>query len=244
MRTAKSATLILAFGVLARPQTPPLKTAAEVLERYRQAIGGVDAIKMVQSETRHGEMEQTGMKGKATFIGYAKPFLQLGKLTLPDGREILSGFNGGISWEVSAKGASIDRDSPVEAARRDADLQYELHQADYFRNFDLAGVVDFEGRRCYWLTGITHWGKDNNHFYDVETGLLAGYRFQSDSSSSATVTTLLFQEYKRFGGPLVATKIISRTGGNTQTITFTSVSYSPLEDSIFELPQAVKALQQ
>jgi hypothetical protein len=100
------------------------------------------------------------------------------------------------------------------------------------------------GRRCYWLHGITHWGKDNNHFYDVETGLLAGYRFQSDSSTSAAVATLLFQEYKRFGGPLVATKIISRTGDHMQTITFTPVDYSPLDDSIFELPQAVKALQQ
>jgi len=244
MRHARIAALTLVFGVLAWPQTPPLKTAAEVLERYRQAIGGVDAIKKVQSETRRGEMEQTGMKGMATFVGYAKPFLQVNKVTLPDGHEVLSGFNGGVSWSVSPKGASIDRDSPVESARRDADLQYELHQPDYFRNFELAGVADFEGRRCYWLHGITHWGKDNNQFYDVETGLLAGYRYQSDSSSSAAVTTLLFQEYKSFGGPLVATKIISRTGDKTQTIRFTSVSYGPLEDSIFELPQAVKALQQ
>jgi hypothetical protein len=244
MRHAKTAALILVLGVLAWPQTPPLKTAAEVLERYRQAIGGVDAVKKVQSETRHGEMEQTGMNGKATFVGHARPFLQFNKVILPDGHEVLSGFNGGISWSVSPKGASIDRDSPVESARRDADLQYELHQPDYFRNFELAGVVDFEGRRCYWLRGITHWGKDNNQFYDVDTGLLAGYRFQSDSSSSAAVTTLLFQDYKSFGGPLVATKVISRTGDKTQTITFTSVTYGPLEDSIFELPQAVKALQQ
>jgi len=92
-------------------------------------------------------------------------------------------------------------------------------------------------------SGITHWGKDNNQFCDVETGRLAGYRYQSDSSTSAAVTTLSFQEYKSFGGPLVATKLISRTGDGMQTITFTSVSFAPLEDSIFELPQAVKALQ-
>jgi hypothetical protein len=132
----------------------------------------------------------------------------------------------------------------VESARRDADLQYELHQPGYFRNFELAGAVDFEGRRCYWLHGITHWGKDNNQYYDVETGLLAGYRFQSDNSTSSAVTTLLLQEYKSFGGPLAATKIIARTGDSTQTVTFTLVSYGALEDSIFELPQAVKALQQ
>jgi hypothetical protein len=103
-------------------------------------------------------------------------------------------------------------------------------------------VVDFEGRRCYWMHGNTHWGKDNNQYYDVETGLVSGYRFQSDNSSSPVVTTLLFQQYKSFGGPLVATTNIIRSGNQSQTITFTSVSYEPLPDSLFELPAAVKAL--
>jgi hypothetical protein len=76
------------------------------------------------------------MEGKATFVGYAKPFLQFNKVTLPDGHEVLSGFNGGVSLQVSPKGASIDRDSPVEFARRDADLQYELNQPEYLWNFE------------------------------------------------------------------------------------------------------------
>jgi hypothetical protein len=53
----------------------------------------------------------------------------------------------------------------------------------------------------------------------------------------------VFQDYKSFGGPLLATKVISRTGDHTQTVTYTSVTYEPLADSLFELPQAVKALQ-
>jgi hypothetical protein len=88
--------------VIAWPQTPPLKSAAEVLERYRQAIGGLDVIKKVQSETRHGELEETGMNGKATFVGYAKPFLQLNKITLPDGREVLSGLIRTRRWNPRA----------------------------------------------------------------------------------------------------------------------------------------------
>jgi hypothetical protein len=62
------------------------------------------------------------------------------------------------------------------------------------------------------------------------------YRFQSDNSSSSAITTVLFQDYKSFGGSLVATKIISRTGDHSQTVTFTSVTYEPLDDSLFELP--------
>jgi len=75
----------------------------------------------------------------------------------------------------------------------------------------------------------------------VKTGLLAGYRFQSDDKSSAE-TILLFEDYKRFGDLLVPTKVVTRSGKNVQTVVFTSVTYDPLADSLFELPPAVKAL--
>ena len=218
-----------------------LTTAAAVLERYKEALGGADIIKKVQSETVRGEIESSGMKGKATFIYYAKPFKSLIKITRPDGTQVLAGYDGSVSWSVSSQGAIIDRDTAPEAARRDADLQYPLHQPDYFKKLELAGVTDFDGRACYWLHGTTHWGKDNNQFYDAHTGLLAGYRFEADDASK-TVTTALFQEYKSFGGPLIATRNTARTGDRSQTFIYDSVSYEPLPDSVFELPEAVKRL--
>jgi outer membrane lipoprotein-sorting protein len=230
-----------AAGALALSQPASSTTVERVLERYQQALGGVDAIQRVQSETVHGEVEGNGLAGRSTFISYAKPFKSLFKLTRPDGREIVSGFDGKVSWSVSPEGASIDKDTPIGAVRRDADLQYPLHQPDYFQKLEFAGVTEFEGRSCYWLHGTTRWGKDNNQFYDVNTGLLAGYRFQSDDKSSA-VTTALFQDYKSFGGPLVATKTTTRTGDRARIFTATSVSYEPLADSLFDLPTAVKAI--
>jgi outer membrane lipoprotein-sorting protein len=241
MRPIKIALVILASVLPVWPQAEQLKTADAVLDRYKHVLGGVDAIRRVQSETVRGEVESTSRSGKATFVYYAKPFRSLMKLTQPDGSEIVSGFDGSVSWSVTAQGASIDKDTALEAVRRDADLQYPLHQPDYFKKLDLAGVTDFEGHRCYWLHGTTNWGKDNNQFYDVKTGLLAGYRFQADDSSGA-VAIVLFQDYKNFGGPLVATKVTSRSGDHVQTFTYKSVTYEPLADSVFELPQGVKAL--
>ncbi len=241
MRLITFAIVIFACIVPAWSQAGQLKTADAVLDQYKHALGGVDAIRKVQSETMRGEIEGTGASGKATFVYYAKPFKTLLKVRRANGTEVIVGFDGTVSWSVTPQGASIDKDTALEAVRRDADLQYALHQSDYFQKLDFAGVTDFEGRPCYWLHGTTHWGKDNNQFYDVQTGLLAGYRFQADNTSAA-VTTALFQDYKSFGGPLVATKVTSRTGAHTQTFTYTSVSYEPLPDSVFELPQAVKAL--
>jgi hypothetical protein len=241
MRLLKLAVVILASVAPVWPQAAPLQTADAVLDRYKQALGGVDAIAKVQSETVRGEIESSGKPGKATFVYQAKPFKTLMNITRANGSQIVAGFDGSVSWSVGPEGASIDKDTALEAVRRDADLQYPLHQPDYFKKLELAGVTDFEGHRCYWLHGTTHWGKDNNQFYDVQTGLLAGYRFQADDSSPA-VTVAVFEDYKTFGGPMVATKLTFRTGDHVQTFTYRSITYAPLADSLFEVPQAVKAL--
>jgi len=233
--------LILALVASLPAQDAPLQTAAAVLDRYKQALGGPDAIAKVQSETVSGEIEGTGISGKTTFVYTAKPFKNLIKVTQPDGKHILHGFDGKISWSITPQGASLDQDTPLEAVRRDADLQYPLHQPDYFNQLELAGITDFEGHRCYWLHGTTHWGKDNNQFYDVKTGLLVGYRFQVDNASK-NVAIVVFDDYKNFGGPLVATKNTSRSGDQTQTFLYKAISYETISDSIFELPPAVKAL--
>ena len=170
-----------------------LKTADAVLNRYKQGLGGVQAIEEVQSMTVHGEAEASGKPGKATFVYYAKPFKSLFKLTRPAGTQIVAGFDGHVSWSVTPQGTDIDKDTALDAVRRDADLQYPLHQPDYFKKLEFAGVTDFEGHRCYWLHGTTNWGKDNNQFYDVETGLLVGYRFEPDDSSK-TITIALFED--------------------------------------------------
>lgn len=246
MRPVKVSLLLLAAISLnaQQPQSKPdpeLKTAAAVLDRYKQVLGGVDAIAKVQSETIHGEIEAAGMPAKATFIYYAKPFKTLWKVTQPDGKEILQGFDGKISWSVTPQGANIDKDTPVDASRRDADLQYPLHQPDYFDKLELAGVTDFEGHKCYWLHGTTHWGKDNNQFYDVHTGLLVGYRFEVDSASKS-VAIVLFDDYKNFGGPMVPAKTTARSGDHEQSFIYKSITYEPLPDSLFDLPPAVQAL--
>jgi hypothetical protein len=241
MRPIRLTLVFLAFVTSVWSQTVQLKTAAEVLDRYKQALGGIDAIRDVQSRTVRGEIEGTGISGTMTFVYYAKPFKLLFKVTRPDGVEILQGFDGSISWSLTPQGAGIDKDTPLESARRDADLQYALHQPDYFNKLELADVTDFEGHHCYWLHGTTHWGKDNNQFYDVQTGLLVGYRFQADDSSKAIITAV-FDDYKDFGGLLVATKNTSRSGDHFQTFVYKTVTYEPLPDSLFEPPPAVKAL--
>jgi hypothetical protein len=57
-----------------------------------------------------------------------------------------------------------------------------------------------------------------------------------------TVSILLFQDYKNFSKPMVATKLISCTGDRMRRVTITSMSYEPIADSVFDLLPAVSAL--
>src|SRR5215467_3808177 len=124
---------LVATAISVRAEKDELKTADAVLERYKRALGGVEAIQKVHSMTVRGESESSARPGKSTFVYYARPFKSLLKLTRPDGTEITTGFDGKVSWTITPQGASIDKDAPVDAIRRDADLQYALHQSEYFQ---------------------------------------------------------------------------------------------------------------
>ena len=120
MRFVKLAIVIFVSVAPVWPQAGQLKTAGVVLDRYKQALGGADAIAKVQSLTVHGEFEGTGMSGKASFVYYAKQFKTLMKATRGDGSQVTSGFDGSVSWSIDSQGATIDKDTALEAVRRGA----------------------------------------------------------------------------------------------------------------------------
>ena len=111
-------------------------------------------------------------------VRYQEPFKWLSKVTLPNSEQRVSGFDGPVSWTTGAPGgAQIDKSVLLESVRRDADLQYALHQPEIHKiragrhhgNSKAIAAIGFVGPRIG--------GKDNNQLYDVNTGLLVGYRF-------------------------------------------------------------------
>src|SRR5215467_2753214 len=112
MHFLKLVAVLFLFTACAWPQAVQLTTAEQVLDRYKQALGGQQAIANVQSMTVQGEVVSTSTPGKATFVYYAKPFKTLFKLTRADGTQIIAGFDGRVSWTITSKGAEIDKDTP------------------------------------------------------------------------------------------------------------------------------------
>ena len=115
MRLTFVAAAVFASAALVQSPSRQLSTSQAVLDRYQEALGGVESIRKVQSETSRGEIERTGTQGKASFVSYAKPFKSLFTVTRSDGTRTTSGFNGTVSWSIGPAGASLDTSSPLES---------------------------------------------------------------------------------------------------------------------------------
>jgi hypothetical protein len=227
----------------------PLPTAKEIVERYNQALGGRDAILQHKSSTMRGTLEvhEAGSVAKIPFVYFAAaPYRRLEKVSLPNGAgEILNGFDGDTAWSVDPQnGAKVYGGDERESTKRDADFYYALNELSWFKSMETVGIEDFEGQACYRLHGINNWNKANDHFYSRETGLLAGYEFNSELGP----THEIFSDYKKLDGVLVPTKQVVKvkSSGDSwdvrQVLTFESITFNDVDPAVFTPPQGVRDL--
>ena len=219
----------------------PLPTVQQVMDRYVAALGGRDAIFKHKSMTIHGKFEVSNLS--LDRVAYYKDGKMLYQITLPNGDHYQEGYDGLVAWQVSPdKGAALSQGDEVRAKQRDADMYYPARILDYFSAMEVVDVVDFEGHSCYHLKGTNKWGKVNEQFYDTTTGLLVGYRFNSNWRGGSGDESEVFSDYKDFGGWLMPTKSTGKSTDATQVQTTTSVTFDDVNDSVFVLPQSVKVL--
>jgi len=224
-----------------------LPSAKEIVERYDEALGGRDALRRHTSSTTRGTMEIRGDTVVNLSLVYfaSAPYLRVEKISLPNGVEVLNGFDGENAWSFDARsGPKVFTGDERESMKRDADFYYPLTELSWFKSMETAGVEDFEGRPCYRLHGINNWGKSNDHFYDRETGLLAGYEFASDLGP----THEIFSDYKKTDGVLVPMKQVVKAQGKDGrwavrfVLTFASVTFNDVDRAVFAPPEPVRDL--
>lgn len=231
-----------------------LPTAQDVVARYDEALGGRVAILRHTSSTTRGTLEIHRPDRLVTlpFVYLAgAPYKRLERISLPNGAgDVLSGFDGETAWSFDPRsGPQVLTGDERESQKRDADFYYPLNELSWFKSMKTIGVEDFEGRPCYHLQGINNWNKPNDHFYDQQTGLLAGYEFDSAWRGGPGLTREIFSDYQKVDGVLVPMqqilKVKSKSGGDwtvSQVVTYTSVTFNDVDPKVFLLPQVVRDL--
>jgi hypothetical protein len=240
--TLWAASGIVGWATLVWGQAPkPLPTVAAVLDRYIQATGGAQALLRHKSMTVRSRSQDAATHADVETITYCAGGKLFQKTFLPGKKELIGGYDGKTAWQIDGSGkVSLAHGDVIKTIARDADMYYHLHVMQYFASMEVVDVKEFNGRPCYHLKGINNWGKLNEQFYDKENGLLLGYAFNTAWRGGKGTATATFEDYRDFGGVLVATKTTSRDGDDVSVDVMESVTFDDVDDAVFVLPEAVQ----
>jgi hypothetical protein len=245
--------LLLVSGMCAplstvRAQEKPsrdLPSAAAVLDKYRDAIGGAATVKKHTARTSAGRFELPAQGIAGPFeIAAAAPDRMRMKIELPGIGAMQRGYDGKVGWAIDAAiGPRILEGSELEEIRQTADFYYELHDPGEISSMTVLERAPFEGRDCYSLEIVRKSGFKLIEYYDVSSGLMAGMKMSSSSAMGVVpnVVTVL-DGYKSFGGILTPTVARQRALGIESVLTIERIEYDNVPESALALPAEVEAL--
>jgi len=225
-------------------QESVLPSGAEIRERYIDALGGRDALLAPKSSHAVGKLEMPAQGLTASMeVFAAAPNRLYTSMNMPGVGLITSGFDGEVAWTVNPiVGPMLLEGNNLNQVRQQADFYSVLEPDAYIESFEPAGRKEFEGIPCYEVTVVTTWGEEYVEYYEVETGLLRGNVRKQETAMGAVDATAIILEYSAFGDVLVPTKVIQRAMAMETILTVSSVEYDSVEESLFEIPEEVRAL--
>jgi zinc protease len=218
--------------------------AQEVIARFVREIGGKAALEKVQSQHMTGKFEMSAQGMNGTLEVFAKrPDKVLMKISLPGVGEMIQGFDGKVGWSLTpVTGPMLLEGKMLEQVREQANFDAVLHDASRFKSMQTAGQGQFDGKECYTLKLVKQSGQESTEYYDTKTGLLVGSSEVQETPLGSVPVTGVIGEYKKFGDILFATRLSEKMGPLTQVMTFQTMELNTVDDSVFELPEAIKAL--
>jgi zinc protease len=232
-----------AGGAEPKPETE-LPSANDVIARYVKAVGGKAAFEKIESQKMVGtfEMQAQGLRGKLVAYGKRPDKLHI-RISIPGIGDMLQGYDGTVGWAMTAvTGPMLLEGAMLEQVKEQAQFDSMMHNEADFKSMETEAVTEFGGKECYKLKLVRKSGREVTEFYDKKTGLLVGTTEVQESPLGPVAVTSLAEEYKQFDKLLLATKLTQKIGPLTQVITVSEVEFNTVDDSVFELPEQVKAL--
>jgi ubiquinone/menaquinone biosynthesis C-methylase UbiE len=241
----------------ARPALQDLPSAEAVIDRFVEAIGGRAAI--LAHSSRVAKLTFAGPYASTHWTIYAEaPNRSFSRVEFTwGGREFRteSAFDGEVGWVAyeTDRGPHLTVGARLREARLLSPYAPELHAAEEFESMRNLGVVDFEGRPCYKIElvmkspGPTASGalmrawveRERIEYFDVETGLMAGWEIPSDwgavmpdgnrlTGARGGTMRETQHDYRDFGGVLRPARVewsYTSFPGAKQTVTLESVEH-------------------
>lgn len=160
------------------PASSSLPTADQVIEKYKNALGGEAAIRLVESRLVIATQDlPTGPGGKVPLQAQVERFVMAPNLSLTSFSSATGaqseGFDGQTAWGRNAGGVVSDRPSvDQQRAKRGADMLGNLGLGQEYTRMEVVGREPIEGRDAYRVIGYPEGDSPEQLYFDANSGLL------------------------------------------------------------------------
>jgi len=232
---------IFLFAALLSTSLLRAQTVDEVIQKYTQAMGGLDAFNKVTTAKMTATMAQQSMEMPVVTQ------IVVNKAARTDvsamGFQIINVYNNGTGWKQNHF-AGVETPTPITGAElTDAKGQISLlnHLMDYKargHKVELAGKEDVEGVSCFKINLINKDdGKTIVYFIAVADYILVKSVASRELQGQDVEIETFYSDYKTFGGikfPMVKTQKVM--GQNFATVTYTNIELNvPVDEAIFKM---------
>ncbi|MHC5023616.1 MAG: LolA-like protein [Planctomycetota bacterium] len=237
---------------LAAQDTQPVTTApakdlpqaASIIEKSIEAMGGRKALAEIKS--RHTKVTMTTPMGEMQLETYvADKDRLLVKQSMPGMGEGAMGSDGKVAWANNpmAGGYQLLELAAVQAGSGQMDvLALVLDMEKNIGSMETVDRAEFNGRDCYKLHLVDKSGMEEHRYFDVETGLVQGVSQERETQMGPMEMVMHVGEWKEVGKIKVFSELTMSQMGMDLVMTLTEIQFNDVPDSVFDLPEEVKAL--
>jgi len=232
----KAAALCVSIALVACPSVTQAQSAAKVIERHIEAIGGKEAIEKIGSTDLSGSISSADGRSGSFTQRSKRPQLFSVSLSWADSRW-RAGFNGRAAWQ----------DDPLDgvrtlygeaASRVRAEASYantRLLVPEKINRVEITGRDQMRGHAVIVLVAITPDGMKRTLFFDAKTYLL----LKDEQQTTDGVEERFFDDYRPVDRVMEPHRIEWHRNGETFRVAVEHVAHNaPVDDRVFDFPAA------
>jgi photosynthetic reaction center cytochrome c subunit len=213
-----------------------LPSADQILGRFLQAVGGVEAAARISTRIQKGTLT-AGAKQFPVEVFAKEPAKRATTVHFPGGDNV-TGTNGKEGW-LNTPGRPVHAMTAPEvaAARMDAELFFPASLRQIFKELKVEQQGQIDGRPVYVLTGIPENLPPEQLYFDEQSGLLVRVLRFTETPLGLNPTQIDYADYREEGGVKTPFRwTITRPSGGF-TIQIEQMQQNvPIEDSKFAEP--------
>jgi photosynthetic reaction center cytochrome c subunit len=189
-------------GKPARPvaSAPSSASAAAILDRYFQAIGGVPALRKISSEVEKGTMELSHGVQFPIEIAWKQPDLRSVRVQYPNG-DSLEVENGDAGWSlVPGRPLHSMSASEAAAARTEANPAFLARLTQTFSKLEMRPETQIAGHPVSVIRASNPNQAPVKLYFDKQSGLLVRLLRYVDSPLGRNPTQMDYSDYRDVAG--------------------------------------------